>query len=55
MNRIAIISIIVEDMSCTAEMNALLASKKNTDTPQSTLTEVWELIRNYAPDSDDYP
>lgn len=36
-----------------AEMNALLASKKNTDTPQSTLTEVWELIRNYAPDSDE--
>ncbi|NLT09071.1 MAG: V-type ATPase subunit [Ruminococcus sp.] len=36
-----------------AEMNALLASKKNTDTPQSTLKEVWELIRNYAPDSEE--
>ena len=36
-----------------AEVNALLAAKKNTDTPQSTMTEVWELIRNYAPDSDE--
>ena len=36
-----------------AERQALLASKKNTDTPQSTLSEVWELIRNYAPDSNE--
>ncbi len=36
-----------------AEMNALLASKKNTDTPQSTLKDVWELIRNYAPDCEE--
>ena len=34
-----------------AELNALLAAKKNTDTPQSTLAEVWELVSNYAPDS----
>ena len=36
-----------------ADLKAMLASKKNTDAPQSTLAEVWTLIQNYASDSEE--
>ncbi|HQM02377.1 MAG TPA: V-type ATPase subunit [Ruminococcus flavefaciens] len=36
-----------------ADLQAMLASKKNTDTPQNTLQQVWELIQNYAPDCEE--
>lgn len=36
-----------------ADLNAMLASKKSGDTPQTTMAEVWALIQNYASDSEE--
>lgn len=35
------------------DLKAMLASKKNSDTPQSTMAEIWALIQNYASDSEE--